>query len=296
MTSNKWLWRSVLVPMTLVLTATLALIVALALGWNSPRPTRPPDWQAANLPLRLEAASGETTVSLLEHPIADFTLEVEAVPLSSPDSDFNEYGLVYRAQDIANYYAFTVGSDGYYAVLRMVADEETVLVDWQQFPHVRRGQQANRLRVACDGAICRFYINDEYATTVEDSTWPAGDVGLWVRGFKDENTAVQFIKTRVWNEFVMILVASYCGRVTILPGGNLVSQSVVLDHHRHHRHWRCTDSGAGCVLLADRRIGRGCFDVDRSFSSYGLCGWARRTAAGAPPTKNPPLGAHSRHL
>lgn len=200
MASDKWLWRSVLGAMTLVLAAALALIVALALGWNSPRPTRPPDWQAPNLPLHLAAASGETTVSLLEHPSGDFTLEIEAAPLSGPDSGFDGYGLIYRAQDVANYYAFAVGSDGYYVVLRVMGDEETTLVDWQQFPHVRRGKQANRLRVACAGPTCRFYINDEYATTVEDDTWLVGDVGLWVQSFGDEAVSMQFVTASLWME------------------------------------------------------------------------------------------------
>ena len=195
---NEWLWRSALGSMTLALAAALGLIVALALGWNSPRPTRSPDWQAPHFPLHLDAVSGETTVSLLAHPIDDFTLEIEAAPLSGSDSDFGGYGLVYRAQDVANYYAFAVGSDGYYAVLRVAENEESVLVDWQQFPHIRRGKQANRLRVACVGPTCRFYINDEYASTIEDVTWLAGDVGLWVRGFED--VGVQFVKMHVWKE------------------------------------------------------------------------------------------------
>jgi hypothetical protein len=200
MTSNKWLWRSVLVSMTLVLMAALALIIALALAWNSPRPTNPPDWQAPNLPLHLKTAPGKTTVSLLEYPIDDFTFEIKAIPLSNSNSDFNEYGLVYRAQDIANYYSFAIGSDGYYAILRVARTEETILAHWQQFPHIQRGQQANRLRVVCIGPTCRFYINDEYATTVKDDTWLAGDVGLWIRGFKDENAVTQFVKAHVWED------------------------------------------------------------------------------------------------
>jgi len=194
------LWRGALGAMTLALTAALALIVALALGWNSPRPTRSPDWQATDLPLRLAAAPGATAVSLLGHPGGDFTLEVEAALLSGPDSGFNGYGLIYRAQNAANYYTLAVGSDGYYAVLRVVGDEETVLVDWQQFPHIRRGQEANRLRVACAGSACRFYINDEYAAVVEDDAWLAGDVGLWVRSFGDAGVAVQFVNASVWLE------------------------------------------------------------------------------------------------
>jgi len=136
--------------------------------------------------------------SVLGWPSSDFTLEGEAVPLSGPE--FNGYGLVYRAQDEAHYYAFAVGSDGYYAVLRAARGEETVLVEWQQFPHVRRGGQANRLRMTCGGPTCRFYVNDEYATTVEDDAWLAGDVGLWVRSFGDETVAVEFLDLHGWVE------------------------------------------------------------------------------------------------
>jgi len=196
MTNDRWLWDGGVGLMTLALAGALALIIALALGLNSPRPTRSPDWQAPSLPLRLEAHSNEAVVTLLGQPSSDFILEGEAVPLSG--SDFNGYGLVYRAQNPTHYYAFAVGSDGYYAVLRVEGDEETALVDWQQFPHVHRGRQPNRLRVACTGPPCRFYVNDEYATSVEDDTWLTGDVGLWARGFGDGGLAVQFVSVRVW--------------------------------------------------------------------------------------------------
>ena len=193
---TRCLWNAALTLISLALVAALALIVALALGWNSPRPNRPPDWEASGLPRRLVASPGRTAVALLGYPGSDLTLEVEAIPLASPD--FNGYGLVYRAQDEAHYFAFAVGSDGYYAVLRVANGEETPLVDWQQFPHIHRGQQANRLRVACAGPTCRFFINDEYATTVEDDTWLAGDVGLWVHSFQDADVAIQFRHVRAW--------------------------------------------------------------------------------------------------
>jgi hypothetical protein len=197
---NRWLWRSGVGLLILVLTVGLALVVALLMGLNSPRPIRSPDWQAADLPATLEAAPNATTENLLGQSSDDFTLEVEAAPLSGPDSGYNGYGLIYRAQDDAHYYAFAVGSDGYYAVLRVDGDEETSLLDWQQFPHIHRGEQANRLRVACAGAICRFYINDEFAAAVEDATWKEGDVGLWVRSFGKEPVSVQFASVRVWVE------------------------------------------------------------------------------------------------
>jgi hypothetical protein len=196
--SPRWLWNGALGLMALVLAGGLALIVALALGWNNPRPARPPDWQAPGLPLRLEATSDRAAVALLGWSSSDFTLEGQAVPLSGPE--FNGYGLVYRAQDGAHYYVLAVGSDGYYAILRVAGDEEVPLVDWQQFPHVRRGRGANRLRLSCAGPTCRFYVNDEYATAVEDEAWLAGDVGLWVRSFGDETVAVEFLDLHVWAE------------------------------------------------------------------------------------------------
>ena len=190
------LWRATLGLLALALTGALALILALALGWNSPAPTRPPDWQAPGLPLSLDAASDGTGVRLLGYSADDFALEVQAVPRAGPD--FNGYGLIYRAQDLDHYYAFAVGGDGYYAVLRVTEGRAMPLVDWQQFPHVRRGREANRLRVACAGPSCRFYINDEYATAVRDDAWAAGEVGLWIRAFGDERVTVEFVDARVW--------------------------------------------------------------------------------------------------
>jgi hypothetical protein len=197
---NQWLWRGGVGLLVLILTIGLALVVALLVGLNSPRPIRSPDWQAADLPTTLEASPNTIAVRLLERVYDDFVLEVEASPLSGPDCGFNGYGLVYRAQDDAHYYVFAIGSDGYHAVLQIDGGEETALVDWQQFPHIRRGMQTNRLRVACAGATCRFYINDEYATAVEDATWLEGDVGLWVRSFEKEPVSVQFESVRVWVE------------------------------------------------------------------------------------------------
>lgn len=174
-----------------------ALIGALALGWNDPRPGGAADWRDPSTPRRLEAAPNGTVVSLLNHPAGDFTFEVVAQPLSAPESGFYGYGVVYRAQDSSRYYAFAVGGDGYYAVLRIEDGEETSLVTWQQFPHVRRGHQPNRLRVTCTGAVCDFTINDEYAVTVEDETWLSGDAGLWTGAF-DEGVTVEFREARLW--------------------------------------------------------------------------------------------------
>jgi hypothetical protein len=120
-----------------------------------------------------------------------------ALPTAVPSSGFYDFGLVYRAQDEIHYYAFVVGTDGYYTVMRVDGEQTTALVPWQQFPHIRRGRQSNRLLVTCVGPICSFRINDEYAATVEDDRWLSGDVGLWVRSPGDAGV-VQFTSARIW--------------------------------------------------------------------------------------------------
>ena len=195
---DRRLWNVSLGLLALMLSGVLALVAALALGWNSPYPRRAPDWRAPNLPLRLAARPEESTVVLLGDSSGDFALEVGAIPHSGPD--FNGYGLVYRAQDADNYRVFAIGSDGYYAVLRVEGPDEVALVEWQQFPHINRGSQANRLRVTCVGPTCRFAINDEHAVTVEDDTLLAGDVGVWVHSFERDTVALDFLALRMWLE------------------------------------------------------------------------------------------------
>lgn len=175
----------------------LSLITALALGWNDPGPRRPVDWTDPTLPRVLEAAPDSSDLALLYRPGGDFTWEVVAQPVAAPESGLYGYGLVYRAQDPSRYYAFAIGGDGYYAVLRVEGDEETSLVPWQQFPHIRRGLELNRLRVTCAGALCDFAINDERAATVEEEMWLSGDVGLVVLGY-DEPISVEFASVRLW--------------------------------------------------------------------------------------------------
>jgi len=245
-----WVWDSTVGAMTLMLACAVAVIIALALGWNNPRPNRPPAWEDPGPPLHLVATAEQAAVTLLGTPVSDFTFEVEALPLS--DSDLNNYGLVYRAQDAAHYTTFAVGSDGYYAVLRVAGDEEVPLIEWQQFPHVKRGQQSNRLRVACAGPKCRFYVNDEYAATVEDDTWLEGDLGVWAQAYGCEDAIVQFEHIRIWED-----------QTPIVRRDRLLESVKGVHHGQEHSgtrrlaqavRWRDCSESAGALAMDGRDI------------------------------------------
>jgi len=191
-----WLWDDFVIALTLVAVAAVAFIGALTLGWNSPRPHGPPDWEAGRLPRSVEVRPDARYVSLLGHESSDFTLEALVAPLQGPTSGFYDYGLLYRAQDVENYYIFAVGADGYYGVMRVEGATVTALTVWQQFPHIKRGSQLNRLLVSCAGAVCTFRVNDEFVATVEDDRWLSGDAGLWARS--SEEVTLQFESVRMW--------------------------------------------------------------------------------------------------
>jgi hypothetical protein len=151
----------------------------------------------------VRAAAESTVVELQGWPgVPDdgahdrFVLEGFGAAVLGPE--FNGYGFAFHALDAAHYSVFALGSDGYYAVLRIDGEVEIPLVTWQQFPHIRRGQEENRFRLECEESRCEFYINDEYVTTVEDAAWSGGDVGLWVRAFEDEPVEAEFRSLGVW--------------------------------------------------------------------------------------------------
>jgi hypothetical protein len=117
---------------------------------------------------------------------------------SALDSEDIGYGILYRYQDPDNYYLFAVGGDGYYTVAVVRDGRRIPIRDWQEWPHVRRGAAANRLRIRCQGATCRFYVNGEFTAEITDRTFLTGDLGLWVETFSDPALVVTFEQVRLW--------------------------------------------------------------------------------------------------
>jgi len=207
-----WLWWSAVSLLIIVLAVGLGLAGALALGWRSPTPRRTPDWEGADIQWTpygegLHTTSGAMYSLRLSQPeqsgwavgdpwISDFDLELDAHS-SAPDQNV-DYGLLYRYQDAENHYRFGIGSDGYYSI-GIVRDGKAIPVrTWQQWPHVRRGDQTNRLRVRCEGPTCRFFINGEYTAEISDDAFLRGKIGVWAQSFSDETLEITWLGIRLW--------------------------------------------------------------------------------------------------
>lgn len=197
--------------LALVLLVGLGLVAALALGWRSPTPRRPPDLTASDLAWTKHGAGHQPSSGVLrvrlEQPlqrawavagqqIRNFDLELDLRALT-PSQDVG-YGLLYRYQDPDNYYLFAIGGDGYYTVAVVQDGALTPLRAWGQWPHVRRGAAANRLRARCVGEVCSFYVNGEFTTQITHDAFLTGDLGFWVQTFSDNALDVVLQELRLW--------------------------------------------------------------------------------------------------
>jgi hypothetical protein len=126
----------------------------------------------------------------------DFVLEVETTQLDGPDN--NDYGVILRYQDDANFYSFEISGDGYYTFSKLVDDELFDIIPWQESAIINQGNSRNTLRVETVGANFTFYINDELIDAAIDSDFSQGDIGLLAGTYQETGVHIAFDNLRVW--------------------------------------------------------------------------------------------------
>jgi hypothetical protein len=114
--------------------------------------------------LYLSIGSAGGVFSDLNRPFADLDAEV-LMSWAGGDPDVveaAEASLMFRYQDVNNFYAFKLRGDGAYRVERLHNGALDVLSEWQIAPQALSGLGAfNRLRVVAQGDQLRFFINDQ---------------------------------------------------------------------------------------------------------------------------------------
>lgn len=138
---------------------------------------RVPDWQEWGL-----APGG----------YGDARLEVDATKVGG--SDNNEFGLMCRYQDPANFYALMINSEGYYGIVRIQDDvQERLGAEGQQWSEaILQGEATNHIRADCVGDRLTLYVNGQEIFSAQDSTWTAGDVGVIAGGYSEPGTDIRF--------------------------------------------------------------------------------------------------------
>ena len=122
-----------------------------------------------------------------ERNFTDVIIEVDGKKIGGPEA--NDYGIICRYKDEGNFYFFTVGSDGYYAVRKFLegGEEAFVGMDEMQFNDsvLKGGDAVNRIKATCKGTSLTLEVNGTVLADVVDSDLASGDVGL-IAGSYDE--------------------------------------------------------------------------------------------------------------
>lgn len=134
--------------------------------------------------------------SLAGESFENFVVEIETTQLAGPDD--NDYGLILRHQDDANFYTFEISGDGFYAFSKLVEDEYLTIIPWQESEAIRQGEQTNHLRVKANGPNFTFYVNDERIDGAIDPAFSRGDIGLIAGDFEEPGVSIAFDNLKVW--------------------------------------------------------------------------------------------------
>ena len=109
----------------------------------------------------------------------DVVIDVDAQKTAGPDE--NDFGIICRYKDEQNFYFFTIGSDGYYSISKILNGEESLVgMDQMQYIDtvIHLGGTPNHLTAECVGNNLTLTVNGTVLADVKDTDFNSGDVGL----------------------------------------------------------------------------------------------------------------------
>jgi hypothetical protein len=123
----------------------------------------------------------------------DVSVEVNARVASGAQD--GHYGVLCRYKDADNFYYFAVSADGYYAIFRRDEGDMEMLTaggGMLSSPHIKTGNQVNRVLGVCKGNDLSLYVNGQWLATVTDDAHARGDVGLGASSGPSGGTRIVF--------------------------------------------------------------------------------------------------------
>ena len=98
---------------------------------------------------------------------------------SVPDASF---GVVCNYQDDGNFYFMGIGSDGRYAIFKMMNGQPAYLsspkVEWLASDKIPVNAESYQIGATCASGSLTLSVNGKEIATIHDSTFSQGDVGL----------------------------------------------------------------------------------------------------------------------
>jgi hypothetical protein len=109
-------------------------------------------------------------------------------------------GVFCRYQDRQNFVYGSIGTDGYYAIVEIKDDEQTILTGGGQFQRsdaIPIDGETYFIQLACVGDQYTLFVNGEEIDSALSDAFTGGDVGLLVGTFDDGGVEALFDDFRV---------------------------------------------------------------------------------------------------
>ncbi len=125
----------------------------------------------------------------------DVRIDVDATKVDGDDD--NDFGLICRysgSPDSPSYYFFSISSDGFSVIGKVIDGTTEYLSDEQMMPTnaVKQGATTNHLRADCIGNTLTLYVNGQKAASTTDDSLVGGDIGFIVGTFDVPVTEITF--------------------------------------------------------------------------------------------------------
>lgn len=128
----------------------------------------------------------------------DLFVEVDAARMTGPDN--NEFGIVFRHEDVDNFYTFLVSSDGFYSLRKLQEGMWEEILPWAETDLLDLSEAgSNRLGVFAQGASIVLLINEQIVDSVVDESFSGGAIGLAAGAFEEAGVEVAFDDLDLWD-------------------------------------------------------------------------------------------------
>jgi len=133
-----------------------------------------------------------------EGKYSDTQIDVDSVLLNGPTND--NFGVICRFVDDANFYGFLVTHDGYYGIFKMINGEMVLSgnksnLDFNEA--IRQGGVVNHITATCSGSTLALEVNDVLLAEVEDHSFTSGQIGLIAGSYDVAGVQVLFDNLKV---------------------------------------------------------------------------------------------------
>jgi len=122
----------------------------------------------------------------------DVHVEVDITKADGPQND--NFGIVCRVVDQNNFYFLVISDDGYYGIGK-VKNGVQQLIGMEAMPpseSIHQGKVTNHLEGECVGENLTLYVNGNRLSSVRDSEFSKGQVGIVAGTFGEPGTDVYF--------------------------------------------------------------------------------------------------------